>query len=154
MLNLNFDEKIGTALIMFAISALAGAAIIRIGASGRKKSRERLEQERKSCTARVVDVISELHRYGRNSSHRVWYPVVQFRAEGKDHCLVNYDGMQKDQYAVGDTVEIRYDEADPEHFHFVEWETSDDIGNGHMIRMGIIWIAVSAVVALILAFVL
>ena len=79
-----------------------------------------------------------------------WKPVVEFEAEGQKYRLEYENGMDRDRFPVGMAVDILYAVSDPSRFHLADDPVFLDPGGG-AIRISIIWIVVSAALAIALA---
>jgi len=145
------DERLMTALVVFALFSLGGWAVIWIGVKGNIEARRRGEREHSRTSGKVVRLVSREHRYGRHNRRTFWYPVVAFYAEGRAYELESKDGLWADAVAEGDEVELLYDADDPSRFHLEMFGESDARSGGHLIRFGIAWVIVAVVVAVLIA---
>ena len=127
-------------LVTLGIFSLAGIGILRIGLSGRRERRRQEERERARTPGIIVEVRKERRHIRRGPSYTSCTPVVEFRTERGTYCLDASASVQPDEFSVGDPVDVLYDPDDPHHFHIADRECEEK-SDGHLIRVGLIWIA-------------
>ena len=141
------SERLLSQLLLFALFSLGGWGIIGVGISGNIDMRRRMERERTRTTGEVVELVPSRKRArnGRDS----WHPLVAFRADGQERRLESPDAYWPGQVNVGETVEILYDADDPSRFHLEKLQEIENTSGWVLIRSGIVWIVVAAIISLL-----
>lgn len=131
-------------LILYLVTSSLGWIWVIMGISTIRACAKTREQERARATATVVDMISEkkVSRSHRNHSRvvrTVWHPVVEFTVEGRQYRLQNPSDLLRDEFSVGQTVDIIYDADDPTHFDFESVLEHDVRAAKCFIAVGLVW---------------
>lgn len=124
-------------IMAFVILSLGGWICLAAGARRRRRSQATEEARRGRATGRIVE-------YVKGTRGGVTRPVVEFTAEGQVYRLEA--PANPGAAAVGEEVEVRYDPDDPARFHIEAPQATNTDGSG-LVRAGIAWIAVAAVLA-------
>lgn len=136
------------ALVFFAVCSLVGWILLFTGLGVRRDRRRREERERTRATGMIVDY--ERTRHVRRGVHSYWKPVVEFMADGETIRRAYAMFGDPEKHPVGEAVEVLYDANDPERFH-LEMDTTYADGGATATRAAIVWILLSALLAIALA---
>ena len=116
------DSTLQALIITLGVLALAGLFALIEALGDRRAWRRREETERARTTGTLVGLSAKRHRHGsvRNRNRRfvtVYYPIVSFQVDGVEYRLESADIVPRDEYQVGQSVDLLYDPDDPTHFH-------------------------------------
>ena len=136
-------------LELFAGFSILGWITLMIGISWRMEKRKRDHREDSRTTGRIADYIKSVSK-SKGREYVYWMPVIEFTVYGEPYRFEYENHMKPEQHPVGESVTVLYDEYDPADFHLEQDETYAR-GAEKMIRYSLIWIAASAVVAVVLA---
>ena len=144
------DTMLVKILVCFAVFSWIGWIILFTGLSVRREKRKREMTERNYAAGVIVDHVHKESSSGGAQGAFLWYPVVEFTAFERTYRLRYDHAMSVNRQPAGSAVEVRYDGNDPTRFHLQEDPTFLNGGRTAM-RIGLVWIAVSAAAALFLA---
>ena len=117
----------------------------------------RVDRRRRRTTGTVVEIVERTERRKRRVNnprqHRtheytvtLYNPVIAFNVEGRDYRLKCLYTCLKDELSVGETVDILYDDGQPQQYRIDRVLERERKGSVHEILIGIAWIIVSLIV--------
>lgn len=124
-------------VLFFGIWALVGIVFLAVGL-GFRRSRKRREEQ---CTLNVSASVKEI-----TWSQGTGYPVVCYRANGKDYEQRLSSGSSRVRYAIGDKLTVWYDPADPTVI-YSEADNAMVLFERIFISVGIVCLLIGAAVA-------
>lgn len=149
----SLSESTLAALICFAIFSLAGWIMLVSALQSRRKRLYREERERARATGKIVEYIHRTKRIYRGPTIRQTLPVIEFTADGRLIRQEYENSLKEADYPVGAAVDVLYDADDPARFH-LEADESFAKEAGSLLRIGVVMIVASAVLAFGLAMLL
>ncbi len=144
------SEMLTRILIYFGFTSFMGWIMLFTGIGTCRKKRNREETETSRTTGRIAEYIRKESRSSKGSASFSLKPVIEFDVYGKHYRLEYENHLDQKDYPVDASVEILYDLSDPVHFH-LETDSAYVNGGRNAVRIGCIWIAVSAALTLALA---
>ena len=138
--------------VFFVASSFTAWILLFVGIGQRRETRRRNEEEDRRTTGRIVDYALTRTNKGRRggSSISLWKPIVEYMVDGQTYRTEYEDAMNREQFPVGETVDICYDPREPARFHLAEDPVFID-GGGGAIRLSLIWILACAALTVTLA---
>lgn len=126
-----------TAFIFIAFS-VGGWILLAVGILFRRRWLRKQEQERVRATGVVVGYAGNAPANSRRCT-----PIIEYTAEGQTLRAPCKGPFEREKYPVGETLDILYDADDPTRFH---QDADEDIPVGRgLVRAGLVWIAVAAI---------
>jgi hypothetical protein len=90
---------------------VVGAILVGMGIWYRRRLTKRIRSWTR--TTGCVLQFEQRSSFGSMGSPDFHYPVIQFRANGREVCFEDCVGSGKPCYVIGDTLDIVYDPTDP-----------------------------------------
>lgn len=139
--------------VTLCILALAGLFGLIESLYARRKWRRREQAERTRTTGVVVGFAEERHRHGKIKNRNVHYitvyrPIVRFQVDDVEYRLKSDGIVPRDEFPVGQTVDLLYDSSNPTHFHLDRGNLEERSTKGTII-FALIWL-ICAVIALLI----
>ena len=122
-----------------------GLGLIWTGAAGIVKVRRQVRTERARAAGVVVGLVRHAPR--RRGGAASWHPVVEFRAGARTCRFEDGTGYRKDEFAVGERVDVLFDPDDPVRFHLDKLFDVGCAGDRTMIAVGAVWFVLAALIA-------
>lgn len=95
----------------------------------------------KACTATTTGVVADISQRVSNKSGVMFSPVFEYEVDGLTYVKASSTATSKNSYAIGETIEVRYDPQNPHEYYLPR----DGAGK----TLGVVFTAVGAVCVLI-----
>jgi len=102
-------------LIFTGIWCLVGAIFLAVGVGLRRAAQRKEDRLRARTTGTVTEVVRR-YSHSDGGDTPVWYPIVEFEAEGRRISLESGDGGGRKRFYEGQRVEVLFDPDDPSCF--------------------------------------